>query len=186
MGVCILAGLGYFYLDNTINKPADTKPQKVPYLAPAPQNIGAVFTVGREKTFIYLDFLKENATVIFADELDISNQIYGYEVTNKFTADYELIGGIVDILGGIDIESDGTVLNYTGTQVVHLLKTASDRMPLRRNIITRILKKIAQTGFTLENMLYIIENSTTDLTVPACYAFIDYLPTTVKTVNFVN
>lgn len=185
MAICVLIGIGYFYLNNTVNNPANTETPKVPYYPESPQNIVAAFSLENEKTLICFDFKNLTTTVIFADGLE-DDEIYGYKITNKIELNYEVIGGIVDILGGADLEINGEILNFTGNQVAHLFKTTTDRLPLRRNLITQIFKKIAHLGFTLEDMLYIIEHSKTDLTVPFCYSFIDYLQSAAKTVNFVN
>lgn len=186
MGVCVLVSAGYFYLERSIKAPADTSAEKVPYYQEAPENIGVLFNIFENKTLMYFDFTNETTAVVFVDGLPLSDNIYGYEVTNQISANYDTLGSVVDIVGGIDLETDGQLLNFTGTQISHLLKTTRSTLDLRREIITQIFEKISSKGFSLEDMLYIIKNSETDLSVPQCYTFIDYLPKTVKNFYFVN
>lgn len=186
MGVCILVGAGYFYLERSIKTPADTSAEKVPYYQEVPENIGVLFQVLNNKTFVYFNFDREETAVVFADDLEEAESFYGYEITHRIEMDCDTLGGIVDILGGIDLETEGQILNFTGTQISHLLKTTKSTLDLRREIIAQVFEKISSKGFSLEDVLYVIENSETDLSVPQCFAFTDYLPEAVRNYYFVN
>ena len=184
MAVCLLVAVGYFYINTNVEKTVETKPQNIPYYNEI-QNVGLLFCFNTNSTLIYFDFENETTSVIFAEN-ESFNELYGYEVTYKIHCNYDLIGEMVDIFGGIDIEINGEALNCTGVQIADMFKRTVNADDLRRSVIKELLGAIAQKGITLEDMLHIIKNSETDLTVPQSYSFISGIGDAAKNVNFVN
>jgi len=92
----------------------------------------------------------------------------------------------VDILGGIEMSDGEEVLRYTGVQISDMLSRNADSDAISREIILKLVEKIEKTGFQNEDFLYIIENSNTDLTVPDCYYWPEYISAICGNVQIVN
>ena len=97
-----------------------------------------------------------------------------------------MVSVIVDRVGGIDVEIDGNKYAYTGVQVEELITTTVLEEDLKKQLILEIINQISKNGFSKEDFLCIIENSKTNLTLPDCYLWEDYIMDTCKTVRFVN
>ena len=181
----LFVGIGYFYLDSKLNKPAKVEIKNEPY-AYTPQSKGLLFDILGDKTLFYLDFEEKCVTVIMSDIEDETESVYGYSIDYIINSDYELLSGIIDIIGGIELESDGQNLVYTGVQAVDILVTAPDSYGLKKEIIEKILYKISQNGFYRQDFLYITENSETNLTVPDFYYWQDSMSEICKTVRILD
>ena len=184
--LCLTAFImtGVIYLDkNTDFGEVNQEVSSVPYYTYYPQNSGIIFERGTEKTFFYLDFKGETISVIFDIEGDSTDdEIYGYRVDYEISIDNELFVWIIDTLGGLEFGD----LRYTGIQTVEMLCEAEDYRQKKREIILKILEKIGEVGLSRGDLLYIIEESETNLTVPDCYYWFSYLKKVcsfVKTVN---
>ena len=177
---CFLVGAvfvvsGYFYLNNKL-EPAEINQESVPYYSSAPENAGVLFNICEDKLLCYMDFEKSEINLLFCkDELNAGDRLYGYSVDYVVNGDYDLLTGIIDRLGGIELENDGETLRYTGVQISELLSRTAEREEIRRKIIPQILKKVNCNGFQKADFLYIIQNSDTNLTVPDCYYWSDYI-----------
>ena len=99
------------------------------------------------------------------------------------SGDYTLVAGIVDAVGGIELEYGDEELFYTGVQVENILTSKIIDTDTRAEIIEKILSKIAKNGFFREDFLYLTENSETNLTVPDCYYWQDFISDVCKTVR---
>ena len=177
-------GVGYFYLSGHISN-VQNEVEKVPYYDYVPQNTGLLFNVLDNKTLAYLDFENQSLRVCFI-EGDISqNNIYGYEIDYEIEADLSLVSEIVDILGGIDLNINGEALNYTGAQIKEILEKNTDDM-IEKQIIKSIIETVAKNGFHKKDFLVIIENSETNLTVPNCYDWENYIGKLCKNTFFIN
>ncbi len=181
----IFVGVGYFYLENA-EQPAGNEASSVPYYSSVPDNSGVLFDIGGSKTFFYLDFEGEMLKVIFVDQKEITDEIYGYSVDYTITSDYSILAEITDIAGGIDMVVEGEMLRCTGVQVVDILTTSPDYLTLRREIIEKIIENLGKNGFQKQDFLYIIENSDTNLTVPDCYFWDEYISLLCKNVRIIN
>ena len=183
---CILfIAIGYFYLDSKINKPVKNEVKDVPY-SYTPQNKGLLFDFSGSKTLIYLNFEEKSVAVIMSDFSSEQETVYGYPIDYTIFSDYNLLGGIIDTVGGIELDTGDEDLVYTGVQVVDFLTTTPESYKLRREIIEKILYKISQNGFLRQDFLYIIENSNTNLTVPDCYFWQDSISELCKTVRILD
>ncbi len=182
----IFIGVGYFYL-SADNKTVQNETESVPYYSQYPEPCGIMFDFLGDKTFFYLDFEAENLSVIYADEADTSSgEIYGYPIDFSVSADYSLLGFIVDAVGGINLNIDGENLSVTGVQVAEIMETTAEREELRREITKEIIFGISKQGFQRESILYIIENSDTNLTVPDCYYWSEYIGEACKLPRMIN
>lgn len=174
LSCAVFVSIGYIYLDNRLN-PVQKSTKNVPYAA-VPENTGIMFQICGKHTLCYFDFEDKILNVVIADDYRIENgRIAGYTVDYTVMGDYSLVAGIVECIGGIDIEFEGVDLCLTGVQVEELLSTTPDSGELRNTVTEKIILKISENGFKKEDFLYIIENSETNLTVPACYYWPDYM-----------
>ncbi len=189
--ICVLCfaiflSVGFVYITSKTKTEVQNNTSSVPY-ASLPQNAGVLFEVDNNYALFYLDFEKESISVICINEiLQDETEIYGYPIDYTVKADYNLISYIVDSVGGIDLSVSQELLTLTGVQVVELLTTADNEQELNRNILEKIIKKISQYGFLRQDLLYIIENSETNLTVPDCYYWSDNLQRLCKNLRVIN
>ena len=176
---------GYIYLEFPEEK-VDNQVPSVPYYSYTPDSAGVLFDISGNLVFTFLDFERESISLVFCEEnYSYEDEIYGYTVDYTITADHNLIGGIVDLLDGIELEKEGEKLSFMGSQVVAELTTTTNSEE-KRYIIKQIISKIAQKGLGKKDFLYIIENSETNLTVPDCYYWSDSIKAVCKTVVIVN
>lgn len=170
----------YIYLYANLKQKEQTaqaKKQDVPYSAEEPKNSGLLINFpDNSRLLVYLDFASQMIfTSIIEDNSVPQKQYYGYTVNYNVNADYNLISAIIDRIGGIELNLDGKELRYTGVQITDIISSKTDISSLKRDIICAVFKKISKNGFSKDDFVYIIENSETDLTVPDCYYWQDYI-----------
>jgi len=182
----IFISVGYFYLDSKMKEPTENKAIEVPY-AQTPQNAGLLFEISGEKALIYLDFEDKSVSVVSAEFMSKKDKsVYGYSIDYTVEGDYNLLAGIIDILGGIELDIGEEPLIYTGVQTVEILSKTPETKDLGRKIIEEILKKIAINGFWRQDFLFILENSVTNLTVPNFYYWQGEMKEICKTVRILD
>lgn len=182
----IFISAGYFYLNSQNIDKVDEDVSDVPYTY-IPENVGLLFEILDSKILFNLNFADNIVSVINAkDLLSGETEIFGYIVDYTIKSDSSLVSVIVDRVGGIDVEIDGNKYGYTGVQVEELITTTVLEEDLKKQLILEIINQISKNGFSKEDFLYIIENSKTNLTLPDCYLWEDYIMDTCKTVRFVN
>ena len=182
----IFIGSGYYYLDKKINT-VENKTESVPYYQALPSNAGVLFVFGEKSILCYLDFEQKIMNVVSAENYNIENgKIAGYPIDFTVEADYNLIGGIVDILGGINLETEDGVFSFTGVQVKEMLETMPLYQESNEKIAEKIFYEISRIGFKREDFLYIIENSKTNLSVPDCYYWAEYMKELCYNVRFIR
>ncbi len=186
MAGSLFFGLGFFYLTGAEREEVQNdEVSSVPYYSSVPETVGILLEIENFKTYFQLDFEDRELTVIYADFANLNDsEIYGYSVDYTVSADLELLGAIVDRLSGIDLEFEDEILNYTGVQVTELLNPENDE--LRRDITEKLIKKVSKLGLANDDFLYIIKNSETNLTVPACYFWAEHISSICSTVRYVN
>lgn len=171
--VVFVAG-GYFYLDNA-NKPTDTKQESVPYRQ-IPENCGILVESESGKTLFYMDFETEALKIVGAEEIPPDADTFGgYSVDYRLNTDYIMLEGLVDRLGGIDIQIENQTLNYSGAQVSEIIKYNIMSVEVYRSIIKGLVERIADFGIGTADIVFIIENSKTDLEVSECYFWAEYM-----------
>lgn len=190
--ICLFSGAffvlcGYFYLQTSTTE-TDNLVSDIPYSSSNVQNAGILLDICDSKTFIYLDFEGNDLLVIFPDESvdDMQNNLYGYSVNYKIKGDYLLVADIVDLLDGIEMTQNEETLRFTGIQISDMLARSEKNSELKKQVISEIFKKIGERGFEKSGFVYIIENSQTNLTVPDCYFWSDYISGVCKNARFIN
>lgn len=165
---------------------AEQKQESVPYKK-TPSNCGISFVFpGGNASLVYLDFKKMCINVVEISEFD--EKIYLY---NGYTNDYqvyittELLEGIIDRIGGIDLTFEDETLRYTGSQVMDCL-IRDNTNKVKRQIISQIFEKISKNDFSKDDFVYIIENSKSNLKLIDCIYWIGYLKEMSATVNFIE
>lgn len=186
--ICCLAIMvagGYFYLTRGL-KPVDNDASSVPYSFEKPENKGVLLDFSGDITFVYLDFEKEKLSVILPPESQVGTELYGYPVDCRVKADYALLADIIDFAGGIILTENETETRCTGVQITERLSRTSDVTKLKRGVISALMAGIGDVGLDLSTLKYIIENSETDLTVPLCYSWPNYLKSLCKNGTIIN
>lgn len=179
----------YAYLDYNLNQQtakADEKDFTVPYKS-IPDDAGIAFLLPDSSGVVaYLDFENSCINVISIENYDRANNLYyGYTVDFIVETDYQLIGGIVDRVGGVNIEANGEILRYTGVQIIDLISVNPDE-DIKAQVITQIFRQISKNNFSKDDFIYIIENSKSNLTVVDCIYWLDYIDEMRSNINFVN
>ncbi len=169
---------GYFYLDSCLREiTVSEKTEKVPYYS-VPQDTTVLFKICEDEILLNLEFENEMVDVIFGEDY----YDYGYDVDYTIESDYELVGYLVDLVGGIEIE----IRRQTGEQIIEKLKYSEVKYLEKKEITERIIEGIKNAVFTKENLLYIIENSKTDLKFNMCFDWIEYIPKICKFPRYIN
>lgn len=189
--VCLLVGVifigsGYLYLSYQL-KPTEIKEETVPYYSTVPDNAGVMFDICADRILCYMDFEKNLMNIVFdSKNIQIGENLYGYPVDYMINGNYDLISYLVDAVGGIEMETEEEILRFTGVQIEDMLSRTAETEELYREIIPEILKKVYENGLEKEDFLYIIENSETNLTMPDCYYWPDYIKSLCKNAIIVN
>lgn len=186
--ICIICcavflGTGYLYLEGSTNS-TDNEVEQVPYYS-VPQNSGVIIEVGGDLTFLYLAFEDGRIIVVPRGEQDDFLR-YGYTVDYVLSTNFKMVAGLVDRLGGIDIVKDTEVYSYTGTQVENLLTFSDEIYGDKIIVLQGLLQKISEVGLTADDLLYIISQSETKLTLPDCYFWAEHLKNICKNAVFID
>lgn len=165
--LCAFAGMGLIYLkiDGSSSEEAAESEENMPYSSvPAEVTVKYVFS-DKTDALLYLEFSAERLTAVLgADEA----AEYDYELQPlSGTA-----AGFIDRLGGLEILSDNKVLRYTGSQAVKLL---SENAVEKKAVLQAVFEKIASQGITRSQLTFLLQNSKTELTVPLCYSWPEWL-----------
>ena len=182
-GWCLVLfiGLGYYYIDSHDIK-VENNVESVPYYTQTPDNKGVMFVFGTKCVYTYSDFENSRVLVIL-DNSNISEM--GYEIDYTVEANYMLISEMCDYFEGVNLTIDAETLRYTGNQVVELLSISGD-YNLRENIICAIFEKMAQQGVEANFFNSIINESKTNLKMPDCYFWCDFMDDIAKDINFIT
>ena len=189
-GLCLgclltLVGGGYAYLSFNTEK-TDNKASKVPYEFAPPENAGIMFEFCGDRTFVYLNFENEEMKIVFPLSGNLGDTVYGYSIDYTVKGDYYLLADIIDAADGIELHTGDGKYRYTGVQVAELLSNTVDTEELKRNIIAALTRKTADFGID-ENVFYdIIKEGDTNLTVPDCHRWAEYLSLLCKNCTVVN
>ena len=179
----------YFYLNYNFNKTAtkiEQKDYETPY-NPLPQNCGIVFVFPNSSaTLVYLDFEKTSVNLLDVEQYDENRPEYnGYTADYKVEMSYELIEGIINRIGGINIEIDGATMRYTGFQVIELILTDNNH-EIKKQAIKEIFNGIAKNNFSKDDFVYIIENSKSNLSIIDCIYWLEHLKQMCQNINYIN
>lgn len=189
LSVVVFFGAAYAYLDYTINKNvtnADQKEDNVPYNI-VPDSCGIAFVFPNNDAWLtYLDFDNLDINVLQIENFNKNQpEYYGYTVDYNVNITYDVVAEVIDRIGGIEIEQNGERLRYTGVQVLDLIAYGYDGS-IKEQIFSQIFNSISKNNFSKEDLLYIIENSKSDLSFVDCIPWIDYLKSMCNRINYVN
>ncbi len=164
----------------------DNTKQDIPYFD-YPQSCGIMlFLPDDENVLFFLDFEEEISYIIninnYSDNLD---SYVGYPIDYNITVDYYALSLILDRVGGIDLDTGETVLRYTGVQVCDIL-TKDISPDMRLKIITAFCERLSKRGFWSEDFKYLLGLCDTDLKMPVCLYWQDYVQNMFLNTVFVN
>lgn len=180
----LFLGLGYVSLNEDFSK-ASTEKEKVPYTQEKPQNAGILFNINGEETFFFLNFEECNITVALNPEEPINNEIYGYSLDYKITANSDLLSEITDYLNGLELTILGQDYRYTGQQIKALIESDNTKR-LRYKIIDAIFNRIVSNGVATDFFGLIIKKSETNLNLVDCYFWSEYLTELSKNLRYID
>lgn len=180
----LFLGLGYVSLNKDFSK-ASTEKEKVPYTQEKPQNAGILFDINGEETFFFLNFEECNITVALNPEEPINNEIFGYSLDYKITANSDLLSEITDYLNGLELTILGEDYRYTGQQIKALIESDNTKR-LRYKIIDAIFNRIVSNGVATDFFGLIIKKSETNLNLVDCYFWSEYLTELSKNLRYID
>ncbi len=185
----LFLGLSYAYLSYNFSKrsaAADQKEYDVPYER-LPQNAGVAFTFDDGSAILaHLDFEDECIRLLSIDDFEGDSVSYsGYFADYTVEVSYSLVSGIIDRVGGINLNLGEESLRYTGSQVVELISKGYDS-GLKREILLKIFEQISKNAFSKDDLVYIIENSKSNLSIIDCLYWLEYLKKMSSKISFVN
>lgn len=182
-GWCLVLfiGLGYYYIDSQ-NIKVQNEAESVPYYSQIPESKGVLLTFGTRSVYMFFDFESSAVKVVINPE---NVEDMGYTVDYTVEADYGLISDICDYFGGVNLTIDAETLRYTGGQVTDLLSyDISDE--LRVKSISAVFERIAEQGIGADFFNMIITESKTDMKMPDCYFWTDFMDDISKNVKFLS
>ncbi len=137
--------------------------------------------------FLNFDFEDSKTSVLLLPNGTDSDAVstYGYTVYKTIDTDYTFLARFTDRLGGIELSENGKSYKYTGVQVKEKLSSSIDKA-LRRQIIKQFLGCFNSQGLTKEDLVFIIENTETELNFPDAYNLAPAISDVSKTINFIN
>ena len=169
-------GYGYLFLNSGASF-TEVKENKVPYYEQKPKNTNIKINYN---IMLFLDFGKEELRVLFLD----SNDNYDYDNEFYLNCDINILADLIDLLGGVELEINNENLSYTGTQMKGII---NDKNELIYKKITReVIEKISQKGLLREDILNIIKNSETNITVNDCFDWDKFVKNLCINVLFLN
>jgi len=184
-----MIGGAYFYLEFSLNTAdADNSESNIPYAAPLPDSTGVLLSLPDNTGYMfYIDFNGEQILTAVIDDTDNAiSDYFGYPVSYSVKADYNLIEGLIDKLGGLELYDNGETLRYTGVQILNKLHSTPNNSDLKREIVKIFFNRIAEVGFSKDDLVYIIQNSDTNLTIPECYYWPPYIADISNNLRFIN
>lgn len=184
----LFLGVSYAYLRFNLNETA--KAQQENYTVPyeyIPDNAGIAFLLPNSSAvLVYLNFENNCINVVNVENYDKNNDLYyGYTADYTVEVTTELLSGIVDRIGGVNIQKDEETLRYTGVQVAELISQNEDSS-IKTQIISEVFRQISKNGFTKENFVYIIQNAKTNLSLLDCIEWLDYIDEIRGNIQFMN
>lgn len=179
----VFTGLSFVML-RTPAEQSDSDNNFVPYVEneDTPKGILFCFDEGGS-VFFYFDTDSSSTAVLLLQNGATSDDVsaYGYTVFRTVKTDYQMLEGFIDHIGGIELENT----RYTGVQVSDMLRHDAQK-EIRREIISAIFKHLASNGLSGEELVFIIENSDTDLSFPDGYSLLQSIEKLAKNLHFIN
>ncbi len=185
--LCCIGTLWFSEQKNQQNIATEQKTDNIPYKK-APENKNVCFVFWQNDALILaLDFEEERIHAVFVDNYSSEQSTYlGYPCDYTVELDYLTVCNIIDRLGAIELETPEGDMRCTGVQVQQMLEQTEEPHELKKEIILKLFEQIYKKGFAKDDVLYIIENSVTNLSVVDCFYWHEYLPKMATRINFVN
>lgn len=181
----VIARFSFYQPEHTAGNPVSD----VPYGEPTIENQGLLFVFYEGgSVFLNFDFLEDKISVMLFDSAvtPLYMRQYGYEVNNCFKADYHFLANFIDRFGGVVFSyNDSGIMRYTGVQVTEMLASNNDK-EFKKTIIQSFFKKIDAVGITQKDLLYLIDNTTTDMSFPEGYDLLENTEGIFKNIHFIN
>ncbi len=178
--------VGFIFLERQINTlPVTDKVESMPYYTQTPDNKTILFKVCNDNLLLDFDFKNETLNVLFLNNGE-SVEETGYTADFTVTCNYETVGYLVDAVGGIEFENDGVTQRYTGVQIADLLTYSNVSRQMIYSITEKIIEGIKLNGITKENLLYLIENTETDLKFSDSVLWLQYIPKLCEFTRYIN
>lgn len=177
-GWCLVLfiGLGYYYIDSQ-NIKVENGAESVPYYSQIPENKSVQVFMGTRSVVFFMDFEQMEMIVTINPE--------SYSADFTVETDYSLLSEICNYLDGINLMLNAETLRYSGEQVVDLL-SSDNSDEIRINIVSSILEKIAEQGIGADFFNMIITKSKTNLKMPDCYFWTEYMDDVSKNFEFLS
>ena len=182
-GWCLVLfiGLGYYYIKSHDIR-VENEVESVPYYTQTPDSKGVLFKFSKGSVYTYLDFDLSTVTVILNPE---SVDDMGYTTDYTVNANYSLIAYMCDYFDGINLTLNAETLRYTGNQVVELIINDTST-ELRIKVIDAIFRKINGEGIGVDFLNSIVTKSETNLKIPDCYFWAEFMDDISKNIKFLN
>lgn len=182
-------GSSFLYLNHNLKeseKTVDEKVQNVPY-SKTPENCGILLKLPNDENILFfLDFEEVILYIINVEEYKSDFQSYvGYPIDYKCEIDYYTLSLFLDRIGGIDLEDGGEFLRFSGIQICELL-SKENSSKLSFDITDAVCDKLSTAGLADEDFVFLIGNCDTDLSMPVCIYWKEYLSTLFSNRVFVN
>lgn len=183
--VLLTAAAFFVFRSEEANVNNDTP--KVPYYEQnPPDNVGLLFRFGTKgSAFFDLDYHNSKISVILFDEKTTKQGVldYGYTADYVFDADYIFLADFIDRFGGLEFQNGDKLQRYTGIQITDMLENGQLS---EKQLISSILLKINYSGFSKNDLTFLIKNTNTDLSYPSGYPLIADFHKLCVRINFVN
>jgi len=182
-GWCLVLfiGLGYYYIKSHDIR-VENEVESVPYYTQTPDSKGVLFKFSKGSVYTYLDFDLSTVTVILNPE---SVDDMGYTTDYTVNANYSLIAYMCDYFDGINLTLNAETLRYTGNQVVELIINDTST-ELRIKVIDAIFRKINGEGIGVDFLNSIVTKSETNLKIPDCYFWAEFMDDISKNIKFLS
>ena len=109
----------------------------------------------------------------------------GYPVDYKISIDYYSLSLIIDRVGGIYIETDEELLRYTGIQVCDML-SGNYTSEMQFKVLTSFCERLSKNGFSNEDFKFLLSRCDTNLKMPVCLYWQEYVKVMFSNTVFVN
>lgn len=168
--LCAFFGLAFLYLaldykSSASSEKASGTVENIPYTSVSESvTVKYIFSDGTS-ALLKLDFSSEKLTAFLSYE-NISEPDYELQPLSGAAA------GFIDRLGGVELQFENRVLRYTGEQAVRLTENGTVS---KKDILRAVFDKIALSGITRSQLTFLLQNSKTQLTVPICYSWPEWL-----------
>ncbi len=175
-GLCVFS-VGFFYLESRLQeKIVSENVSDAPYYS-EPENFSVFMQICEDKMLLSFNFLSDTVDIYFSDE-NMNSDEYDYYIN----CDYETVGYFVDIVGGIELEN----IRYTGVEITEILQYTVIDYFTKKEITQKIINGISENGIKQKDIIYLIENSQTNLKFNECFLVIDYIPKLCEFIRFIN